>query len=323
MDALSQILDSVALRGSLYFPTEFRSPWGLLVPANTNVCRFHVAVDGGCYLTAGSEEVYLSRGDLALVPHGRDHLLQDRRDAHIVDLDEALHSSGYSGQGCFSWGGEGTPCRLVCGHFDFDKEMTHPLLNGLPSIVHVRATPTYDFRWLDQVMRFIGEETQAERPGGDVIARRLSEVLFVQVLRHYAESSEEPVPFLAGITDPQLSRALQAMHRSLHKPWTLEELARVCAMSRSVFTQQFAAKVGETPMQYLTQQRMREACRLLRLGYPAGDVAERVGYRSEAAFHRKFKTFVGFGPGAYRRTHAAKSAQRWNRRQSEPPASRA
>lgn len=314
MDALSQILDSVALSGSLYFPTEFRSPWGLLVPANTNVCRFHVAVDGGCFLTAGGQQAFLSRGDLALVPHGSDHLLQDSREAEVMHLEEALEISNYPGSGCFAWGGDGPSCRLVCGHFDFDKEMTHPLLNSLPPIVHVKATPTYDFRWLDQVMRFIGEETQAQRPGSDVIARRLSEVLFVQVLRHYAESSEQPVPFLAGITDPQLSRALQAMHGELNKAWTLEDLAQVCAMSRTVFTTQFAAKVGETPMQYLTQQRMREACRLLRLGIPAADVAEKVGYRSEAAFNRKFKALTGSGPGAYRRAHAAKSREAWGKR---------
>lgn len=301
MDALSQILDSVALQGFLYYPTEFRTPFGLMVPANTNVCRFHVAVDGGCYLTSGDEQVYLARGDLALVPHGRSHLLQDNQDRPVVNLEDALQEANYPGHGCFTWGGDGDACRLVCGHFDFDKEMTHPLLLSLPELIHVKATPTYDFRWIDQVMRFISEETQGQRPGSAVISRRLSEVLFVQVLRHYAESSETPVPMLDGITDPQLSRALQAMHHQLEKPWTVEALARLAAMSRTVFTRQFSDKIGETPMQYLTQQRMREARKLLRYGLSAGEVAERVGYRSEAAFNRKFKEVVGLGPGAYRR----------------------
>ena len=311
MDVLSQILDSVAMSGSLYFPTDFRASWGLTVPANTNVCRFHVAVDGGCLLSAAGETVRLRRGDLALVPHGRTHDLQDDLRTRLVDLDAALEESGYSGRGIFRWGGEGEVCRLVCGHFDFDKDFTHPLLSALPPIVHVEATPTYDFRWIDQVMRFIGEETHSERPGSDVIARRLSEVLFVQVIRHYAESSIEPVPVLAGITDPQLSRSLQAMHSNLEQQWTLEGMAREAHMSRTAFSIQFAKLIGSTPMQYLTQQRMREACRLLRMGFALGEVADRVGYRSEAAFSRKFKEFSGSGPGAYRRSHLARSGAAW------------
>lgn len=311
MDVLSQILDSVAMSGSLYFPTDFQASFGLTVPANTNVCRFHVAVDGGCYLSTAGETVRLSRGDLALVPHGREHNLQDQLETPLVNLDHALAEVDYAGRGPFRWGGGGEVCRLVCGHFDFDQDFTHPLLTALPPIVHVQATPTYDFRWIDQVMRFIGEETHAERPGSDVIARRLSEVLFVQVIRHYAESSVEPVPVLAGITDPQISRSLQAMHSRFDHPWTLEELASEARMSRTAFSQQFAKLIGSTPMQYLTQQRMREACRHLRMGLEIGEVSDRVGYRSEAAFSRKFKEFSGSGPGAYRRAHLARSGAAW------------
>ncbi len=306
MDVLSHILDSVAMRGSLYFPTDFRASWGLMVPANTNVCRFHVAVDGGCFLSAGGSHAWLSRGDLALVPHGREHVLQDDLETPAVDLDAALSEAGYRGQGNFEWGGEGDACRLVCGHFDFDKDVTHPLLDSLPPIVHVKATPTYDFRWIDQMMRFIGEETNAARPGSGVIARRLSEVLFVQVLRHYAETAPEPVPVLAGITHPQISNALRAMHTQQERAWTLEELAHEAAMSRTAFTVQFSKLIGMTPMNYLTQQRMREACTLLRQGESVGVVADRVGYQSEAAFSRKFKVFSGQGPGAYRRSHRAR-----------------
>ena len=235
MDVLSQILDSIAMSGSLYFPTEFKASWGLKVPANTNVCRFHVAVEGACFLSAGGRRVQLARGDLALVPHGREHDLQDTPETPLVDLEEALESTRYEGQGAFSWGGGGETCRLVCGHFDFDRSASHPLLSALPPIVHVRATATYDFRWIDQVMRFISEETHAGRPGSDIVARRLSEVLFVQVMRYYAEASEEPVPVLAGIMDPQISRALQALHGDLQHPWTLEELAHEAAMSRTAF----------------------------------------------------------------------------------------
>lgn len=301
MDALSQILDTVEMRGSLYFPTIFRAPWALAVPADSNVCRFHVGVEGGCHLTAGDDSVWLNQGDLALVPHGCAHLLQDDPETEPTDLDRALQSRGYGGHGAFEWGAEGPVCRLVCGYFEFDKQVVHPILDALPAIVHVKAAATYDFSWVDQVMRFIGDEVRAGRPGGDVIARRLSEILFVQVLRHYAETATEPVPVLSGVTDPRLSRALAAMHADLERAWTVDDLAGEAAMSRTAFSQLFSDLIGRTPMRYLTDQRMREAARLLRAGRTAAEVAPRVGYRSDAAFSRRFKGFAGVGPGRYRR----------------------
>ena len=309
MDALSVILDSIELRGSLYFPTHFRSPWGLRVPADSNVCRFHVAVEGGCFLGAGGEQVWLSRGDLALVPHGREHFLLDAPDTPAVPLEEALEVEAYPGTGVFSWGAGGESCRLVCGYFGFDKETAHPLLEALPAIVHVKATPTYDFRWIDQVMQFIGEETRSQRPGSQVISRRLSEVLFVQVIRHYAESAPSPVPVLAGITDPRLSRALYAIHASPETRWTLQGLAEAAGMSRTAFSQRFAELIGVTPMRYLTTHRMHEARNLLRAGQSVGAIADQVGYNSEAAFARKFKQAHGVGPGQYRKASLREASQ--------------
>ncbi|MDX1642736.1 MAG: AraC family transcriptional regulator [Thermoanaerobaculia bacterium] len=307
MDALSRILDGVEMRGSLYFPAELRSPWGLAVPSDEHVCRFHVAVEGSCHLTCGGRRVQIARGDLALVPHGRDHLLQDDPATPTVDLESALAEREYDGRGVFRWGEDGVTCRLVCGHFSFDREAARPLLEALPGVIHIQATPTYDFRWIDQVMRFIGEEMNSERPGSRVISRRLSEVLFVQVIRHYAETASEPVPVLAGIVDPRLSRALEAMHRELDRAWTVEALASEAGMSRTAFSVHFKKLIGRTPIEYLTSQRMIEAGRLLRAGESSGAVADRVGYRSEAAFARRFKQVHGIGPGGYRRSRSAVS----------------
>ncbi len=305
MDALSRILSTVELQGSLYFPTLFSGRWGLTVPADTAVCRFHVVVEGHCLLSTEGHRALLRQGDLALVPHGREHTLQDTEDAPLVALDEALESQQYDGQGLFEWGDDGTRSRLVCGHFAFDKEATHPLLEALPALVHLKATPTYDFRWVDQVMRFMGEEMHSQRPGSELIAQRLSEILFVQVVRHYGELSASPMPVLAALTDPRLSRALFAMHSELARPWRLEELAAQAAMSRTAFAQLFAQLVGTTPMKYLLSQRMNLAAKLLRAGGRSAEVASQVGYRSEAAFARKFKEVRGIGPGRYRSEHKA------------------
>ncbi|MCH9650672.1 MAG: AraC family transcriptional regulator [Deltaproteobacteria bacterium] len=315
MDALSQILSSVELQGSLYFPTLFRAHWGLQVPANTAMCRFHVVVEGRCLIGADGEEAWLGTGDLALVPHGREHTLQDDPETPLVHLEEALEAKKYGGEGLLEWGETGARTRLVCGHFAFDNEATHPLLEALPSLVHLEATPSFDFRWIDQVMRFMGEEMHSQQPGSELIAQRLSEILFVQVMRHYGQTAEAPISVLAALTDSRLSRVFSAMHTDLKHPWQLEELAELSGMSRTSFAQRFSEQIGLTPMKYLLKQRIDLACKLLRSGARSAEVASRVGYRSEAAFARKFKEEVGVGPGLYRKNNLARNALR-------PPPSR-
>ena len=303
MDALSQILSTVQLEGSLYFPALFHGQWGLDVPENTSVCRFHVVVEGHCLLRAHNQEIQLRQGDLALVPHGRQHTLQDAPQTPLIHLEEALGREQYSGTGVFEWGEGGPPSRLVCGHFAFDKEAVHPLVEALPALVHLQATPTYDFRWVDQVMRFMGEEMHAQKPGSQLIAQRLSEILFVQVVRHYGEMGTTPIPVLTALVDPRLSRALFAMHGALDQQWTLLELSTQAAMSRTAFAERFTELVGSTPMKYLQSQRMNLAGKLLRNGGRSAEIAGRVGYRSEAAFARVFKKTYRIGPGEYRRNH--------------------
>lgn len=306
MDVLAQILDSVAMRGSLYFTTEFTTPWGLTVPADTNVCRFHVVTQGYCWVTVEPDgpTALVSSGDLILVPHGSAHRLQDALDTPAADLGQALVEVGFSGDETFRWGQGGSACRMACGYFDFDQHEIHPLLAALPPLLHLRATASYEFGWIENVMRHLVQEANAARAGSGAISRRLAEVLFIQALRHYAETTAEAVPVLSAIVDRHIGRSLRAIHSEPEKRWTLEALAREAALSRTAFAQRFSALVGMTAMRYLTRERLRLARRLLRSESSLAVVAERVGYQSEAAFSRKFKSEFGVGPGAYRRAHS-------------------
>ena len=319
MDVLSQILDSIDMKGHLYFSTEFSAPWSLEVPADGQVCRFHVVIQGACWVTVSGPGVelgsptllrpptLLSTGDLALVPHGHSHLLQDEPLQPTVDLGTALEETAYAGGARFRWGGDGPITRMVCGYFGFDKEMTHPLLDGLPHLIHVKSTPTIDFGWIEPLTRFISQEAGCGQPGSEIVSKRLSEILFIQAIRHFAAQSDEVIPVLSGITDPQIGRALRSIHQDPGYPWTLESLARNAALSRTAFAQKFTHLVGMTATDYLTQHRMRCAQGLLRSGSHTAEVADLVGYRSEAAFNRRFKQHFGIGPGAYRRQKGAAS----------------
>lgn len=304
MDVLSDILDHLEMRGSLYFCTAFGDPWSIDVPADGTVCRFHVVVHGPCRVTVPEtgDVRLLSKGDLVLVPHGNGHWLQSHQSDELTPLAQVLDEGTITDDGCLHWGGDGSATRMVCGYFAFDRDTAHPLLEALPGLIHVQATPSYDFAWIENMTRFIGHEAGSGRPGSDAIARRLSEVLFIQVLRHFSETAGGTVPVLSGIADPHVGRALQALHRAPGDGWSVASLAREAASSRTAFAEHFQSLMGMPPMRYVTRLRMQRASLLLRSDESTGAIAEAVGYQSEAAFHRVFKRTFGVGPGAYRRT---------------------
>lgn len=303
VDVLSDILRAFSLRGTLYFRTDFTGDWAVSVPPQTHVSRFHVGLRGGCWVTAqGSAPVRLEAGDLVVVPHGAAHILSsDEFPKAPTPLPEALAQAGYApGTGPFALGEGGPACNLVCGYFDFDKDVLHPLMQALPSVLHIEGTQSRNFGWLDDAMRFIGVETRDDAPGWQALSHRLAEIIFIQTVRAYMQDAAELPPY-AGITDPQIGRALELMHGDVVTPWTVEELARRCGMSRSVFAERFSKLVGQSPLSYLTAWRIQRAKEQLQETEDSvATIAQSVGYSSEAAFSRAFKRLVGDGPARYR-----------------------
>lgn len=313
MDVLSDILDALRLRGALYFSTEFTRPWGLRVPSFQRVARFHLVVRGSTWLRVMPDEepLHLETGDLVLVPHGAEHVLADTPDTPCRMLDEVLELAGYDGRGTLVFGGEdeGAPTRMVCGHFDFDEGFDHPLLAQLPPALVVRWDQAVQGSPLEDVFRFITREVLEGRPGHDAVARRMSEVLFVQAVRFWADTVDHDAGVLAALADERLGEALSAIHAEPASRWTLETLARKAAMSRTSFAERFREVVGETPHQYLTHWRVQNARRLLaESSLSLERIALRVGYESAASFSRVFKKEMGATPGAYRREARVGSA---------------
>lgn len=305
MDVLSDILDALRLKGTLYFSTEFGRPWGVRVPALQRVARFHLVVRGSCWVRVTGEEepVHLQTGDLVLIPHGAEHVLADTPDTPCRTVDEVVEAAGFTGEGALVYGGDdaGGPTRLVCGHFAFDEGFDHPLLAQLPAALLVRWEEAVRDSPLEDAFRFITREVQDGRPGHEAVVRRLSEVLFVQAVRFWADRAEPDQGLLAALADPGLGRALSAIHEDPAGDWTLESLSRRAAMGRTTFAERFRDVVGETPHQYLTLWRIQNARRLLAEStLNLARIADRVGYESPASFSRAFKRTMGWSPGAYR-----------------------
>ena len=171
----------------------------------------------------------------------------------------------------------------------------------MPSLIHIENYGETAGRWMDATLRMIADETSGSNIGGDLIALKMSEVIFAQAIRSFIEGQEGYQAGLSGFADPKLSRALDAFHHAPAQTWTVEGLAQVAGLSRTAFSQQFSAKIGQTPLQYLTSWRMQIARQCLsERNASVTDAAELVGYASESAFARVFKKEVGMTPAAYR-----------------------
>ena len=186
---------------------------------------------------------------------------------------------------------DGAPAHFVCGFLGCDSRPYNPLLTALPRVIRINDHASGA---LGAYFRAALAESKG-RMGGECMLGRISELMFVDVVRRYLETlPESRTNWLSGLRDPYVGRALTALHEDPARDWTLEALAQEAALSRSAFAERFAEFVGQPPMQYLTNWRMQLATNYLRNGTDSiAAVANRVGYDSEAAFSRAFKKSRG------------------------------
>lgn len=305
VDVLGEVLAVLELSSQLYFRAELSRPFAIGVPEQKGVIRFHVAAEEACTIAVrGHEPVTFAPGDLVLVPHGSAHVLADDPERPARPLSSVLDESNFDGTGPLVFGGGGARTVLVCGHFAFADILLHPLVAGLPPLLHLRAQAGSSYEWMEQVVRRMEREVRARPIGYLEVVRRLSEILLVELLRAQADRGD--LGALTALADPQLGRALQAMHAEPEADWSLDALARLAGHSRTRFVERFRERVGTTPMKYLVTWRLLKARRLLaRADYSVAEVARRVGYASESAFNRAFREHFGAPPGRFRRAALA------------------
>ena len=315
MDVLSDILRIIRIEGNLYYRTSFSKKWGIVVPRRGSVARYHLVTRGFCWVSVEGVEhpIRLESGDLIVIPHGAEHCLADDLEAPRVAVEEVIRESGFTGEGPLIWGSEAShePISLICGHFSFGSEQGSLLARSLPAYIHIKHTETLHYGWLADAMKFIAYEANSWQAGSEAVVNRLSEIVFVQTVRAYAQSHQSGAGILSALSDRQISSALEAMHRNPSFHWTVEDLARAAGMSRTLFAERMKETLGLSPIGYLTQWRMevaREALADRRLS--VAEVAEKVGYESVPAFSRAFKKRFGFGPGEMRRGERGNSKKR-------------
>jgi AraC-like DNA-binding protein len=203
-----------------------------------------------------------------------------------------------------SYGGDGpVSAKFVCGYLACDAQPFNPLLENLPPVIKAGDPEHSDAGWLGQFLRFAMMEAKDKRAGGESVLAKLSELMFIEVVRRHLETlPPEQAGWLAGLRDPFVGKALSLLHGAPAQSWTIEELAKQVGLSRSVLAERFADLVGVPPMQYLAKWRMQIASGMLSGGNGnVATVATEIGYESEAAFSRAFKKMVGVPPSVWRR----------------------
>lgn len=301
MSALSAILRELRFEAAGYRRLALRAPWAIAFE-QAGLRGVHIVLEGRC--EAVFEELApcaLGPGDFVLAPRADPHVLRSIGGARCKVISPAqLGAPGPDGR--VRAGGAGEETVILCGAFVFHAA-DHPALAALPRLIHVPAERGQTPKWLAAYTDLLNVELAETGPHSAHVMARLTDALLARALREYAQASEEP-GWLQVLQDPALARALAAMHEQMHKAWTLAALAKLAGMSRASFAQRFADTMGETPMHYLLRCRMRRALTLLqdaRLGL--AQVAQRVGYGSEAALSSAFKRHFGKTPGTYRREH--------------------
>jgi AraC-like DNA-binding protein len=303
----------------VYFDFELSSPWVLeappsreiaakVMPGSQRVIEYHLIARGGCWGHAvGQPPIPLREGDLIVFPQGDAHVLSSAPGMRAEPDMSAFARTSTPLPYVYEFGGGGPDrARIVCAFMGCDERPYNPLLSALPAMIHLSAAdPNAAAGWLGTLLNIAATESGRERAGGENVLSRLSELMFVEAVRRYLETlPADQKGWLAGVRDPVVGQALAAMHAGAREPWTVEGLARLVGLSRSVFAERFAEMVGQPPMQYLALWRMQLASRLLVDGGHVAAVASAVGYESEAAFSRAFKKLVGQSPATWRKSSA-------------------
>ena len=314
MDALSDVLRTVRLTGAVFFDIQASAPWvaetprgesivGAMFPGSEHLISYHVITLGNCWAcVSGEPPMRLSTGDIILLPHGDTHVLSSTPGLRRTP-DMALYrvpSEGHLPVSISMGDPQGDPAHLVCGFLGCDARPYNPLLAALPRVIRISDNASGA---LGTFIRFALTEIKEPRIGGQCVLSRLSELMFVDVVRRYLEAlPADRIGWLAGLRDPFVGRALTALHRSPARAWTIESLARDVGLSRSALAERFTQFVGRPPMHYLTNWRMQLAANhLLSSMDSVAAIGNRVGYESGAAFSRAFKKVVGTPPSQWRK----------------------
>jgi len=319
MDALSDVLRVAHFTGGVFLHAEFFEPWCVAAQLQSQYCApflgstshlilYHYVVEGRLKVQVHGEEPFeLSSGEVVVFPRNDAHLLGGKLDLPPVSASDVIVPSPNGGLYAIRHGGDGDRTRLVCGFLGCDSVEGNLLIATLPRSLRLNAEEGSAAEWIRSTFQYAADEVATgRRPGSETVLAKLSELLFVETVRRYADTlPDDETGWLAGLRDLYVARALALLHRDIARSWTIEGLGREVGLSRSALGERFTRLIGMAPMHYLANWRMQVAAQKLRDGSESlAQIANTIGYESEAAFSRAFKKAFLTAPGTWRRLHS-------------------
>lgn len=321
MDALSQVFEDIHFKKTEYLYLQGQGTWSFQSNQQDSVIT-HIALFGEVFLEfENGQELHLNTGDMVIIPSGVKHVGHSHANQKLVEnylidqqfqglRDDAIHLGDESMK-------SQTLIFTIRSHLD--SIMALPLINALPNHLHLpNALNAQEPEWLRIGLYFVANETQTNHPGRHKIMDHVVSIMLIECVRDFILQQKNKATtfpendlnknWLIALTHPELTQAFNAIHGQPESPWTVESLAESCFMSRSKFANLFHRIVGEPPLSYLKQHRLRLACQQLRNGQMSiQQIAHKVGYTSETAFSQAFKKHFLVSPSRYRQLHITKS----------------
>ena len=320
MDALSDVLRVAQLTGGVFLHAEFFAPWCMAARVAPETCApflgpashlilYHYVVEGGLHVRMDGEDgetLALEAGEVVLLPRNDLHVMGSDLSLPPVAGRDVIQPPKDGGLFSIHHGGGGERTRMVCGFLGCASAAGNPVLSTLPPVLKLNLEQGGSAEWIRSTFHFAAEEVSAGRPGSETVLAKLSELLFVEAVRRYADSLPDgQTGWLAGLRDPCVARALALLHHDITRRWTVDDLGHEVGLSRSALADRFGRLIGVPPMHYLANWRMQVATQKLRnTSASLAQVAETVGYDSEAAFSRAFKKAFGAAPATWRRSNS-------------------
>ena len=270
--------------------------WGIELPEFAQTSMFHIVTSGSCVVEIDKEIYQLNAGDLVFISKARGHSVKANKKANAIDLfSQPIKRVSQCYETIDLNPEENFHTTILCGIV----KITHPagemLINEMPGIIVMKQNEHMFGGMMNEIVRLIAREAAGEFIGGETVITRLADVLVIQAIRNWIESSHSfESKWINAIKDEKIGKALLEIHNRPHESWTIESLGKEIGMSRTAFSNRFSEIVGVPVLSYLTNWRMNLAAMRIKDGEKVClDFVESLGYKSESAFRRTFKKVIG------------------------------
>lgn len=302
MDALSEVLRLARFHASVTLDATAHEPWCVSVSATEATMRAHLVVEGECDLKSTSQETTLRAGDFAFLPRGDAHLIGSSLEAPAVAISSLVKPPVAGELLPIRIGGSGRTTRWISFSLACERHLALPLMDALPRLVVADLSGAPALEWLTDALGLVLSASDAPFLGSAATRARLAELVFVEALARYIQSTPGGTGWLAGLNDRYVGRALALVHGRPSEPWTVEKLGRQVGLSRSALAERFSEVMGEPIFAFLTRWRLQLAAEyLITTTRSIESIARSAGYESSPAFSHAFKRTFGKPPSAWRR----------------------